>query len=1410
MKTKTTKRSATRVAALTSAMAILGSGAVLPFADAQTAPDPDKSASVKEGDVKYVVETRRNPDNGEYTAGSKQQFYPGGDQFGWNLVGDACLTPGATGNGNPCKSDVGWNGDGRHGEGWIQLTDASIPTNADGAFGTNTTFKNGQNIGPTSNANQRGSALYNSNIPATRGVEIEFEQVQGGGSTRRMWAWDDSVKNWQYILDPTRGADGIGFYLVDGDKTKNLTKPGTYGAGLGYTQGTSDSGEGAESKIDLGQLKPWSDPSKIYRPEDTTYANKGVVDAVNGVDNGVIGVGIDAFGNFSSKKFGMGYTTNDTYRVPGGIDGYTWEQSALATATDGNGKPACIRDIHPNKNPFRDASLANIGDLMKGFLASDCEAFGMISVKGKSAQFAENLYRDGFDAKPYRTDANGENARFGQYEGISYWEPRTDVLALRGPGNGTEGYQLLATRGSKGNSQDQGEISTAFGIRSFRAQTNNTELTNQIVDLTDKLEKGGLEALGAAGDALKVVSNPDLREINNKAFDVHPSSAYYKYFKVTIGKKKPGESSVPVEVAATNIAPDPNQSVKWNNDRFNAKDAIHLKSTVPASAIPDNYKFGFSASTGAGTDVHAIRDVKIKPLEGGLTLKKEVVSHGGGKTAAKVGDSVKYKFTVTNTGEASLSNVQVTDPIVNEGKPFVCGSGGLEVGKSVTCEGVHKLTDKDISTGANAKFTNATAQGIYDTFVKANPGVDFGKFDPNEIPAEFTSGVLNKKNNTYENTAVATGWNNDSAQSNGGLLYSNLDSADITVGAPPVKPEPNDPKIELTKKVVGKTSGYKEGDTVKYEFVVKNASDEPLTNVEFKDDQATAEDGKAITKCNATELAVGKSTTCTGVHKLKAGEFKDGKFVNTATVTGKGKTSKKSVSAKSTASVTPAKPGDPGIEVTKDIDGKQKPAYKAGEKVPYIFTVENTGAVKLTKVGVTDKKFTDAENKAIKCEATELAPGAKTSCRGTHTLTEEDVATGTFHNVATGTGTPPNGTPITDDDEHEIPTDPERGLKLEKVVNKDSDLAKDKYLAGDKVPYKFTVTNNGKVDLTNVVVEDEALDAPATCEATDLAVGKSTTCEGVHTLTEDEVAQPEFVNIAQAIGEDPNKPEGDPERRVPSNKDEAVVEFPTEALGLVKEVDAKSELAKSVYAAGDKVPYLFTVTNEGNVKIDNIAIEDKALDEPAKCDDASLEAGESTECRGVHTLTEDEAAAGQFRNVATATGTNPNGDPVRSPEDDEIVPTDKNELILDKMVDAESELARESYRAGEQVPYLFNVKNNGPVEIHDLVIVDGAVEGDAICETTTLAPGADTNCRGIHTLTEAEAAKGEFLNVAYASGLDPHGNPVNSNEDQEIVPTVVPRGPLASTGASVFGLAGLALASALVGVGALAIRRRNV
>lgn len=1234
MKTKTSKRNVTRVASLTSAMAILGSGAVLPFADAQQA------AGAETGEDIYAVNTT--------TADGKQEF-PGDNGSGWNLVGNACLTPGASGNGESCGTSVGWNGDPEHGKGWIQLTDASMGTDPNGPKGTENTFKNGENIGPSSNANQRGSALYNTNIPAARGLDIQFEQVQGGGSTRRFWSFDYETNKWTYILDPTRGADGIGFYLVDGDKTTSLTKPGAYGAGLGYTQGTADARDKAEigKNIDRRKNAEWDNPDNILRDSDRiANDDSAIAEAVSGVDNGVLGVGLDSFGNFASKKYGLGYTETDKYKVPGSSAGYSWEQVALATATDASGKPACVRDIHPGNKPLDLSILGGLGETLSGLLNTDCTSKGLIDVKRKSSQFGEILYKTDFDPMPFRRIvADDENSplRFRGVDkdgnaGISYWEPRGDALSLRGPGHGIDGYQLLASRGYTGAPQDQGSLSETLGAKSFRAQPTSSTPSEQ-------------------------------------AFNLHPSTTHYKYVRVTIDPKTDEDSNVRVTVAASNE--------KGKFPTGPGANTAFLEASIPSQFIPENYKFGFSASTGAGTDVHAIRDVRIKGLKGGLELKKSVSIAGGKKVAAK-GDTLNYKFVVKNSGEAPLQKVNVADPIVSG---IDCGGKDtLAVGESITCTGDHVVTDEDLANSAKQKFGKTQAQGIYDKIA--------GGATLTTTP-EFESGFIEKEK--FVNKAVAYGLNGDNDGENGGMVFSNVDRAEVPVGTPTPAPKPKDPKITLTKNVKGgKTSGYKEGDTVEYEFVVKNASEEPLVDVKFTDDQAKTADGKNITQCDAEELEVGGSTTCTGVHELQPGEFKDGKFINTATVTGKGKTTGKDVNAKDTATVTPA------------LD------------------------------------------------------------------------------------------------------DPERGLKLEKVVNEESDLAKDKYVAGDKVPYKFTVTNVGEVDLTNIVIDDEALDAPATCEATDLAVDASTTCEGVHTLTEDEVAQPEFVNIAQAIGEDPNKPEDDPERKVPSNKDEAVVEFPTEALGLVKEVDAKSELAKSVYAAGDKVPYLFTVTNEGNVKIDNIAIEDKALDAPATCDDSSLEGGDSTECRGVHTLTEEEAAAGQFRNVATATGTNPNGDPVHSPEDDEIVPVEKNELILDKRVDEGSDLAKETYQAGDKVPYLFNVKNNGPVEIHDLVVVDGAIEGDAVCESTTLAPGAETDCRGVHTLTEAEAAKGEFLNVAYASGLDPNGNPVNSNEDQEIVPTDVPRGPLASTGASVKGLLGLGVLTGLVGAGVMVIRRRNV
>lgn len=78
--------------------------------------------------------------------------------------------------------------------------------------------------------------------------------------------------------------------------------------------------------------------------------------------------------------------------------------------------------------------------------------------------------------------------------------------------------------------------------------------------------------------------------------------------------------------------------------------------------------------------------------------------------------------------------------------------------------------------------------------------------------------------------------------------------------------------------------------------------------------------------------------------------------------------------------------------------------------------------------------------------------------------------------------------------------------------------------AGDTIAYTFTVTNTGNVPLTGVAVNDPALDAPATCLATTLAVGGSTTCTGTHTITAAEVTAGQVANTATATGTPPTGP----------------------------------------------------------------------------------------------------------------------------------------------------------------------------------------------------------------------------------------------------------------------------------------------
>jgi hypothetical protein len=95
-----------------------------------------------------------------------------------------------------------------------------------------------------------GAMLYNRALPANGGIQITFQQFQYGGCAG--------------VSGSCNGADGIGFFLVNG--AANLTTTGAYGGSLGYAQ-------------------------MVNSP---------------GVHAGYVGVGFDAFGNFTNDSEGRG------------------------------------------------------------------------------------------------------------------------------------------------------------------------------------------------------------------------------------------------------------------------------------------------------------------------------------------------------------------------------------------------------------------------------------------------------------------------------------------------------------------------------------------------------------------------------------------------------------------------------------------------------------------------------------------------------------------------------------------------------------------------------------------------------------------------------------------------------------------------------------------------------------------------------------------------------------------------------------------------------------------------------------------------------------------------------------------------------------------------------------------------
>ncbi len=635
--------------------------------------------------------------------------------------------------------------------------------------------------------------------------------------------------------------------------------------------------------------------------------------------------------------------------------------------------------------------------------------------------------------------------------------------------------------------------------------------------------------------------------------------------------------------------------------------------------------------------------------------------------------TLRFRVTVTNTGNVTLDNVKVTDVMRAENAEGATGAReaelvkgndtfDLEAGKSEVLEYTYTITEADLG----CKLYNvATASGD-------------GAPEP-EKPGE----------------------------------------------AGPVKVEDKDPGVSVVKTVTSVPADangmYKDGEEIEYQIVVTNKGNTTLTDVKVKDTMTGAAgsiskvagaDWDEQEKCfKIDSIAVGGNATITYSYVVQPADA--GKEIgNEAVMEDEDIPNKEEPENPDPVTVEKR-----NLEVEKTVVNQPEDgdAYQAGEEILFAVTVENTGNVNLTGITLTDKMIgtgteavavnvtrdengalsTDADGKIVTTPvagghgAFDLEAGKSTVLYYSYTVQEDDLkAAGAAAIKNTVRAEASDGTTGTDE-----PGDLDIGEKrpdytVRKEITSIGTAEGGRYRAGDTITYKITVENTGNVELTDVTVKDRmegaagSIDNIAGADWDDetgcFTIAESIAVDESREITYDYVVQPGDAGktIRNAVMK------GSEENPDPDNGD-AVKEVEVERKGLrvTKEV-ANAPANGTGFVAGEGILFRVTVTNTGNVSLSDIRIADDMQNalgeaEAVRVDEngaitplegnhriTSLAAGTSTVVYYSYTVQEGDIGKTDIRNKVTAvsTGETPGGDPA---EDDPTGEDTTGELPID-------------------------------------------------------------------------------------------------------------------------------------------------
>ncbi|MGO4146141.1 hypothetical protein AB4Y77_13750 [Paenarthrobacter sp. YAF11_1] len=677
---------------------------------------------------------------------------------------------------------------------------------------------------------------------------------------------------------------------------------------------------------------------------------------------------------------------------------------------------------------------------------------------------------------------------------------------------------------------------------------------------------------------------------------------------------------------------------------------------------------------------------------------------------AVVGDQITYTFTAKNTGNVTLTNVSITDPLAGlsalaytwPGTP-----GELQAGQTVTATATYAITQADIDAGHVANSATTTGTPPVGPPVTPPPGTTDTPLTP--APAmEFSK--------TADASAV------------------------------------QDPS--------------KVGDVITYTFTSKNTGNVKLTGVVINDPLAGLSALKYTWPGTPGELLPGQTVTATATYAIAQADIDAGHVANAATTTGTPPTGPPVTPPPGTTD-TPLTPA-PALEFTKSADASaiQDPS-KVGDVITYTFSAKNIGNVKLTGVVINDP-LAGLSALAYAWPGAEgtLLPGQTVTASASYAITQADIDAGHVANSATTTGTPPTGPPVTPPPgTTDTPLTPAPAMEFTK--SSDASAIQKPAVVGDQITYTFTAKNSGNVTLKNVTIDDPLAGLSAlayTWPGTpgELRPGQTVTATATYAITQADINAGHVVNAATTTG---TPPVGPPVTPPPGTTDTPLT--PAPAMQFTKTADASAVQDPSV--AGDKITYTFTAKNTGNVNLTNVSITDplaglSALEYVWPGTPGELLPGQTVTATASYAITQADIDAGHVANSATTTGTPPTGPPVTPPPGTTDTPlTPKPAMEFTKSADASA--VQDPSKAGDVITYAFSAKNTGNVTLTNVSITDPLAGLSALSYTWpgaagTLLPGQTVTATATYGITQADIDAGHVANSATTTGTPPTGPPV--------------------------------------------------